>query len=162
VGKHTNRYIDASDASELWSLSRKLPCIKLPNGRIVTPRELREDFIGKSCQCCNRVMADYSDDTITYAQSEAEKRGWFVTDHEGKKRYTKMGPNKFCAPHCVTLDHKLPKSKYPQLMFNFENLQIWCAGCNTAKLSSVTYEFELTRKEIQNRVKVAIAKIRNL
>jgi 5-methylcytosine-specific restriction endonuclease McrA len=155
-------YITTSEAAEFWREANHIPCIKLSNGRTITPRQLRQDFVGKPCQCCSKRMVDYSDDTITDIQAESEQRQWFVTDYQGKKRYTQMGPNKFCHPRCVTLDHKLPKSKYPQLMFEFENLQIWCAGCNMAKQNSLTYEFDLAKQSIKNRAKAAIDKIQNM
>lgn len=42
-----------------------------------------------------------------------------------------------------TIDHKLPRSKYPWLAMNFDNLWVICYECNHEKLDKEWYEYEL-------------------
>ncbi|MDX2255226.1 MAG: HNH endonuclease signature motif containing protein [Pseudanabaenaceae cyanobacterium bins.39] len=42
-----------------------------------------------------------------------------------------------------TIDHKLPRSKYPWLSMSFENLWVICKECNREKSDKDWYEYEL-------------------
>jgi hypothetical protein len=41
-----------------------------------------------------------------------------------------------------TIDHKLPRSQYPWLSLNFNNLWVICRSCNTEKGEMHWYEYE--------------------
>lgn len=74
---------------------------------------------------CFKVQEEY----------EANKRGYIEGGRDNK------GPI-YMSPRYTTLDHILPKSHYPHLVLEYNNLQVICLRCNLNKGTSYTYDIE--------------------
>lgn len=49
-----------------------------------------------------------------------------------------------------TVDHIMPKSKYPELTYEHSNLEVVCKKCNTSRSNDTFYEMKERVKEIDN------------
>ena len=49
-----------------------------------------------------------------------------------------------------TVDHIMPKSKYPELTYEYSNLEVICRKCNISRSNDTFYEMRERVKEIDN------------
>lgn len=85
---------------------------------LLPARELRRYGSGKPCACCGKIM--------TYAQrSSTPVDGWLQEDGWEDGWWKN--------PRNVTIDHRYPKSLFPDLMFDINNMELICHRCNQDK-----------------------------
>lgn len=68
-----------------------------------------------------------------------ESKNW-VNDHSDW--YCPICGEKYSQSYSRTIDHKLPRSKYPWLSLDFQNLWIICRVCNQEKTDMDWYQYE--------------------
>jgi hypothetical protein len=76
--------------------------------------DIREYGRGKPCACCGKTMTRDKWSLIPM-------NGWLQEDGWWKN------------PRNVTIDHRYPKSLFPELMFDPDNMELMCHACNQDK-----------------------------
>jgi hypothetical protein len=68
-----------------------------------------------------------------------ESRHWV---RENSESYCPICQQKFSRRQGKTIDHKLPRAKYPWLALDFQNFWVICRMCNLEKREKDWYEYE--------------------
>ena len=81
---------------------------------LLPAKNIRSLGIGKPCACCGKPMTQNK-------WSQTSVNGWLPEDGWWKN------------PRNVTIDHRYPKSLFPELMFEPDNMELVCHKCNQDK-----------------------------
>lgn len=76
--------------------------------------DIRQYGLGKPCACCGKKMTRDK-------WSRIPKNGWLQENGWWKN------------PRNVNIDHRYPKSLFPELMFDLDNMDLICHACNQNK-----------------------------
>ena len=68
-----------------------------------------------------------------------ESKRWV---HEHSDHFCPVCSENYCDRGGKTIDHKLPRSQYPWLSMDFNNLWVICRECNREKAEKNWYEYE--------------------
>lgn len=144
------------EIERLWRKSRFEPVINHPQYGWISPNEYRAKYAGKPCPFCGQKMVQGKDTYSTLSKEDAIKRG-YEYEVDGEKRFNKVeiGPPehnryRYFHPHYISLDHKLNKARFPDKMFDSDNLQAMCWKCNNEKGNNNAYELEQTFDYIED------------
>jgi len=80
----------------------------------------------------------YVDGNYTFGTTQ-ESKDW-VKDHSDS--HCPICDTRYHQDNGRTIDHKLPRAKYPWLSMEFKNLWVICWDCNTEKAEMDWYEYE--------------------
>jgi hypothetical protein len=119
------------DIAEIWASAQDSPVINHPDYGMISPNEYRAKNKGKPCPYCGKKMT-HGKDFKTTSKSKAIQQDFEYTDKNGNKIIHHIGLI-FFHPHYITLDHKLNKARFPEKLFDYDNLQIMCWRCNFEK-----------------------------
>ena len=119
------------EIADLWNYNQHLRVISHPQHGLISPNNYRAKYKGKPCPYCGQKMG-HGEDFYTFFQEQAIRRGYEYVDKWGNKKINQAGRQWF-HPHYVTLDHKLNKARFPERMFEHDNLQVICWRCNHEK-----------------------------
>jgi hypothetical protein len=141
---HCSKEIDL-----IWKSNKNSPVIEHPVHGIISPYRYRQLSKGKPCPYCGQKMRQ-GRDYITSSESEAILREYYYINKEGKKDINSIsdknhhGAFLFFHQHYVTLDHKLNKGRFPEKMFDYDNLEPICWRCNKEKSDDNSFEVQHT------------------
>jgi 5-methylcytosine-specific restriction endonuclease McrA len=147
--------------NEIWNLMSSHPIIQHPEFGLISPSQYRAKFHGKVCPFCGEKMVHGRLLHSTPLKKTAIDRGYEYLDKTGKKHIHKAG-GRYFHPHYVTLDHKINKARCPELMFEYDNLQIMCWKCNREKGDNNNYEIEISLDFADDLAKSALEKYKTL
>lgn len=137
-----------ADIADLWSASKNADVIDHPSLGKISPNTYRSKFQNKPCPFCGKKMVHGSSHRTTNKQTAIDS-GYSYVDSSGKTVINQAG-NTYFHPHYVTLDHKLNKARFPEKMFEFNNLQIICWKCNLRKGDNNAFEIQHNLETIQS------------
>ncbi|UJB69192.1 hypothetical protein HRE53_22840 [Acaryochloris sp. 'Moss Beach'] len=144
---------NGGNINEVWHNSRNLKCINHKEWGKISPNQLRAKFAGKPCPFCGKKMTHGSEHRARTI-NEAVTRGYQYTDANGKEIINKVRVNQnqfiYFHPHYASIDHKLNKARFPERMFDADNLQVICWACNTAKSDNNAFELQHDLSYIQD------------
>lgn len=147
-------YISA-EINEIWRAGQNYPVINHPIFGRISPNQYRTKYHQKPCPFCGQKMVHGQSVHSTPKRQEAITRGYQYIDRKGKKVINQVG-NLYFHPHYVSLDHKLNKARFPERMFDYNNLQIMCWKCNNLKGDNNAYEIQHSLSCIQDLIKTTI------
>ncbi|MEM8718596.1 MAG: HNH endonuclease signature motif containing protein [Cyanobacteria bacterium P01_G01_bin.39] len=122
---------DAHHISLIWKESSHEKLIEHPQYGMISPNELRAKFDNTPCPYCDKIMK-HGESYKTNSREEAIARKFYYLDSSGHKHFCKIG-NVYFSDRYVTLDHILNKARFPNKMFDAENLAAVCWKCNHIK-----------------------------
>lgn len=131
----------SSDIDFVWKEGQSSKLIKHPQYGLISPNKYRAVSQGKPCPFCGKHMVHGQISHSTLSKDEAIERGYQYINGLGEKFINHVG-SRYFHPHYVTLDHKVNKARCPELMFEYDNLQIMCWKCNINKGDNNAYELE--------------------
>lgn len=102
---------DRAMIKEYWT---EYSCGRIEVEGLLPADDLREYGKGKLCPCCSKRM-------VRESFSKLPVKGWL-----------KSG-DKWVHPEQVTIDHRYPKSTFPERMFDPDNFELVCYKCNKEK-----------------------------
>ena len=137
------------DVANIWQASLNLKIISHPNLGNISPNDYRSRYNAKPCPFCGVRMVHGKSFYSTYSKIEAIERVYQYVDIKGKKTINCIGKTYF-HPNYVTLDHKLNKARFPEKMFDYDNLQAVCWKCNHNKSDNNAFEIEQDLQYIQD------------
>jgi hypothetical protein len=126
-----------------WSSMQNQPIIQHPIFGNISPNEYRSKFNGKICPFCNQNMVHGKNLYSTNSREEAIDRNYEYLNKHGRYRFNLIGGIYF-HPNYVTIDHKVNKARCPELMFDYQNLQIVCMKCNNEKGDDNTFDVRVS------------------
>jgi hypothetical protein len=129
------------EISRVWRICQNEKVIEHSQLGLISPNELRSYFANTPCPFCGEIMV-HGKKYSTSSQSEAIARGYQYINKENKKSINRAG-NTYFHPNYITLDHKMNKARFPDLMFECSNLKAVCWRCNQEKGDNNNYEVEL-------------------
>ncbi|NEQ95914.1 MAG: HNH endonuclease [Cyanothece sp. SIO2G6] len=133
---------DAQDIAKLWQEARNKAVIHHPQYGWISPNAYRAKYAGKPCPLCGQKMVHGQDIHSTLSRREAIRRGYGYNVN-GETQLNQTG-DRYFHPHYVSLDHKLNKARFPDKMFDPDNLQVMCWKCNNLKGDNNAYELQHT------------------
>ncbi|MGK7918661.1 MAG: HNH endonuclease [Trichodesmium sp.] len=131
---------DASEIQDMWDRHRTIPCIKHPTEGLITPNKYRANKRFKPCPYCGKKMV-HGKQYSTKSKTEARRRGYEYKRADGKLDINQAGSLYFHQNY-VTIDHKLNKARFPEKMFDYDNLEAICWRCNNEKSDNLIFELE--------------------
>lgn len=133
--------------NQIWRESSNYELINHPQYGMISPNALRAKFAQTPCPHCSVIMV-HGSAYKTDSKEEAEIRGFYYHTNDNKKKYCK-GEKTYFSNKYVTLDHKLNKARFPDKMFDADNLEAICWKCNDIK--SDNNLFSILRKRSNSR-----------
>ncbi|ERN42627.1 hypothetical protein KR51_00006540 [Rubidibacter lacunae KORDI 51-2] len=112
-------------------LAGNIRVFRAAGGKWMTCNEVRDKLMAERCPYCDCKMVR-GKEFRTESQKTALQRGYHGA--------TDPSLDVYLHPNYATLDHKRPKSLYPELTFEVSNLHVVCTACNDRKGSEVLYE----------------------
>lgn len=132
---------DSQEISEVWQNNQNKPLIKHPQQGWISPNQYRSMYAGKPCPYCGKKMVQGQNEYATINKNLAKKRGYEYKNSQGNLTINRIG-NIYYHPNYVTLDHKMNKVRFPELLFYFDNLEVICWRCNNEKKDNNAFEIE--------------------
>lgn len=120
------------DIEAKWQTHQNDPILEHPTLGKISPNQLRATYKDKPCPYCGRKMR-HGEAHKTYSRKEARLRDYAYLNQHNKQKINNVSGEVFFHPHYVTLDHKLNKARFPELMFDVSNLEAVCWKCNHEK-----------------------------
>jgi hypothetical protein len=127
------------DINDVWQASSNSKIIIHPSLGEISPNYYRSKYHDKPCPFCGVKMVHGQSLYATSSKKKAMDYGYQYKDSKGKNAINKIG-NTYFHPHYVTLDHKLNKARFPEKMFDYNNLQAVCWKCNQRKSDNNAFE----------------------
>lgn len=146
--KELSSLYNGCDIADIWQASLNLKVIVHPNLGKITPNYFRSIHNGKPCPFCAKRMVHGQSMYSTQSKQEAIDRDYQYMDEQGNTAINRI-VNRYFHPHYVTLDHKLNKARFPEKMFDYDNLQAVCWKCNCIKSDNNAFELLHDLKYIQ-------------
>ena len=146
--KEVSSLYNGCDIADIWQASLNLKVIVHPNLGKITPNHFRSMHNGKLCPFCAKRMVHGQSTYSTQSKQEAIDRDYHYMDAQENTTFNRIG-NRYFHPHYVTLDHKLNKARFPEKMFDYDNLQAVCWKCNCIKSDNNAFELLHDLKYIQ-------------
>ena len=132
---------DSKEISNIWNQHQNIPLIKHPKYGWISPNQYREMYANKPCPYCGQKMVQGKDNYSTTNKKIALSRGYEYKNSQGNLTINQIG-NTYYHPNYVTLDHKMNKARFPELLFDFNNLEVICWRCNNEKKDNNAFEIE--------------------
>jgi hypothetical protein len=140
---------DSKEISNIWSSSQDKPLINHPQQGWISPNDYRSLYKNKPCPYCGRKMVQGKQIYSTSNKQIAQEIGYEYENSEGNLTINKAGDTYF-HPNYITLDHKMNKARFPELMFEFNNLEAICWRCNNEKKDNNAFEIEQNLKHFNS------------
>lgn len=134
-----------------WRENRNQKVINHPQYGMISPNQLRAKSADTPCPHCSTIMK-HGRAYKTTNREEAIARKFYYFDSEGNRHFCKIGRTYF-SPQYVTLDHKLNKARFPNKMFDADNLEAVCWKCNHIKSDNNLFGILKTRANSRKRSK---------
>ena len=135
--------------NQIWKENANARLIEHPQLGLISANALRAKFADTPCPHCSKVMK-HGSPYKTQGRAEAIVRQFYYFDQDGNKHFCRIGNTYFSAQY-VTLDHKLNKARFPNKMFDADNLEAICFRCNQIK--SDNNLFGILRARANSRTK---------
>ncbi|BAQ66937.1 HNH endonuclease [Geminocystis sp. NIES-3709] len=132
---------DSQEIAQVWKNNQNQPLIQHPQKGWITPHQYRSLYAGKPCPYCGKKMVHGQEKYSTISKQVARKRGYEYKNKQGKLTFNRIG-NIYFHPNYITIDHKMNKARFPDLMFDFNNLEAICWSCNNEKTDNNAFELE--------------------
>ncbi|PZV27871.1 MAG: HNH endonuclease [Snowella sp.] len=153
----------SSDINRIWRDNASQPVICHPQKGWISPNKYREIGKNRPCPYCAKKMVYGKDRYSTPSLQEAVKRGYEYLDNQGIKKINQIGNgNLYFHPNYVTLDHKINKARCPELMFNYDNLEIICWKCNNEKSDNNAFELQFNHQYINDLIDEVLSRYPSL
>ncbi|EAW37122.1 hypothetical protein [Lyngbya sp. PCC 8106] len=133
----------SKDITETWKSAQSLEVINHPQHGLISPNKYRAMFHGKPCPYCGQKMK-HGNEFKTNLKKKAIELGYQYIDKQGEKYINNVAGSCFFHPNYVTLDHKLNKARFPEKLFDYDNLQIMCWRCNHEKGDNNAFDIQHT------------------
>ncbi|ANV90635.1 hypothetical protein [Picosynechococcus sp. PCC 8807] len=138
-----------SQIDDVWQWGQNQPVIQHPQLGLISPSKYRSLFFGKPCPFCAQKMTHGKHLYSTTSEQEAISRGYQYIKKTGEKYINRAGKLYF-HPNYVTLDHKINKARCPELLFEYNNLEVICWKCNMSKGDNNAYGIEQAKAYIKD------------
>lgn len=133
---------DSKKIINIWNSYQDKAIINHPHYGWISPNYYRSVYKNKPCPYCGKKMVQ-GNEYRTNSKEIAINRGYEYKNSKGQLTINKIyGRNIYFHPNYITLDHKMNKARFPQLMFNFSNLEVICWRCNNEKQDNNAFEIE--------------------
>lgn len=132
---------DSKKISNIWNDCQNTALINHPQRGWISPNQYRNLYAGKPCPYCGKKMVQDQEQYSTVSKEVALQRGYRYKNSKGKLTFNRIG-NIYFHPNYITIDHKMNKARFPELMFKFENLEAICWRCNIEKKDNNAFELE--------------------
>lgn len=136
------------EIQQVWKNNRNNSLIKHPQQGWISPNKYRSMYANKPCPYCAKKMVQGKDEYSTNNINIAKKRKYEYVNSQGILTIN-QAENTYYHPNYVTLDHKLNKTRFPELLFDFKNLEVICWRCNNEKKDNNSFEI-INDKEYYN------------
>lgn len=133
----------SSKINQIWGENSHEKLINHPQYGMISPNAFRAKFANTLCPHCLRMMK-HGNSFRTQSRGEAIARKFYYLDGEGKRHFCQIKSTYF-SDRYVTLDHKLNKARFPDKMFNADNLEAICWKCNQIKFDNNLFGILRTR-----------------
>ena len=132
----------SKEISDIWNRHRNKPLINHSQYGWISPNDYRSLYKNKPCPYCGKKMVQ-GNEYKTNSQEIARNRGYEYENSKGELTINKIhGENIYFHPNYITLDHKMNKARFPELMFDSSNLEVICWRCNNEKKDNNAFEIE--------------------
>lgn len=145
------------DIAKIWQASLNLKVISFPNLGKISPNDYRARYSTKPCPFCGIKMVHGQYHHSTRLKKEAIERAYQYINIKGEKTINYVGGVYF-HPNYVTIDHKLNKARFPEKMFDYDNLQAICWKCNHNKSDNNAFEIEQDLQYMQDLSRETLAR----
>lgn len=132
----------SKDITDIWNASQSLRAINHPQHGVISPNQYRAMAHGKPCPYCGQKMK-HGSQFKTISRKQAIDRGYQYINKQGQN-YINSAGSCFFHPNYVTLDHRLNKARFPEKLFDYDNLQIMCWRCNLEKGDNNIFDLQHT------------------
>jgi 5-methylcytosine-specific restriction endonuclease McrA len=135
---------NAQEINQIWQENRHNSLIKHPEYGWISPNKYRSLFVNKPCPYCGKKMVQ-GDNYSTNSKEIAIKKGYEYQYQNSQGKLIKtinQAGNIYYHINYVTLDHKLNKARFPELLFDFNNLEVICWRCNNEKKDNNAFEIK--------------------
>jgi 5-methylcytosine-specific restriction endonuclease McrA len=132
---------DSKKITDIWNSYQDKPLINHPQQGWISPNKYRSLYADKPCPYCGKKMLQGQEQYSTISKQVALKRGYRYKNKQGNLTFNRIG-NIYYHPNYITLDHKMNKARFPELMFDFNNLEAICWRCNKEKKDNNAFELE--------------------
>jgi HNH endonuclease len=149
------------DIASIWQASLNLKIISHPMFGKISPNSYRARYNAKPCPFCGTRMVHGQSFYSTKSKKEAIKLVYQYIDIRGKEIINHIGKTYF-HPNYVTLDHKLNKARFPEKMFDYDNLQVICWRCNHNKSDNNAFEIGQDLQYMQDLSRETLARYPSL
>lgn len=132
---------DGKRINEIWQKNQDIPLINHDEKGWISPNEFRSLSKNKPCPYCGKKMVQGQEKYSTISKQVAIERGYGYKNSHGNIIFNRIG-NIYYHPNYITLDHKMNKARFPELMFDVNNLEAICWRCNQEKKDNNAFEIE--------------------
>jgi hypothetical protein len=147
----------AEEINEVWQLCQGEKVIEHPQYGWISPHHYRTMYHNKPCPYCGQKMVHGQSIYSCQSRSEAMANNWEYLTQQGRKILNQAG-GVYYHPNYVTLDHKLNKARFPDRMFDHDNLQIICWKCNHLKRDKNTFDVDHNQSYLDSLVEDTLNK----
>ena len=152
---------DSKKIAEVWNNAQNKPLIKHPQKGWISPNKFRSSYKNKPCPYCGKKMVQGQDEHCVLGREAALARGYDYKNKKGNLTFNQIG-NTYFHQNYVTLDHKMNKARFPELMFDFSNLEVICWRCNNEKKDNNAFELEHNLEHAESLYQFAKEKYKKL
>lgn len=131
----------SKEINEIWNNNQDEPLINHPQLGWISPNKFRSLYKNKPCPYCGKKMVQGREEYSTMSKQVAIERGYGYINNNGNLIFNQIG-SVYYHPNYITLDHKMNKARFPELMFDFNNLEAICWRCNQEKKDNNSFELE--------------------
>lgn len=135
---------DSKEITKIWEENKNKKVINHPEKGWISPNEYRSLFNGKPCPYCGKKMVQ-GDSYYTSSKQRAIKKGYQYETKNSKGEIVEIinhASGIYYHPNYVSLDHKMNKARFPELLFEYDNLEVICWSCNKEKKDNNAFEIE--------------------
>lgn len=123
---------NARKINKIWQENSHVNLIDHPQLGMISANALRAKFADTPCPHCSRIMKHGSSYKTQENVEAIARQFYYFDDRDGERHFCKIG-NTYFSDRYVTLDHKLNKARFPNKMFDPDNLEAICFKCNQIK-----------------------------
>ena len=152
---------DSKEINNLWNKHKNTPLINHPQHGWISPNSYRSLHKDKPCPYCGKKMVQGKEKYSTTNKKIAVQRGYEYKNSQGESTINQAGYT-YYHPNYVSLDHKMNKARFPELLFDYNNLEVICWRCNLEKKDNNAFEIEQNLEYFDTLYKVVNERYKKL
>lgn len=154
--KYLSTLYKFEEINQVWQDHQNKDVIEHPKFGLISPNKLRVKYKEKPCPYCGKKMVNGKDLFTTTSKEEAYLRKWQYT--KGIEKIINQADNFYFHPNYTSIDHILNKARFPEKMFDYDNLQVICWKCNNLKGDNNNFDSEQIQKCLDSLTETALEK----